>query len=135
MLENASGSVRLEDARLWKKKSGAVGTPVGCSPLGCADPNHVNNAYTWSATGAAPDGGVFTDFLAKLTDPTFGGAVTAYDVTGCFAGHCDWPLPNTAELQAIVDCSLGNPCIDPIFGPTQSGFYWSASTQAGPSPD
>jgi hypothetical protein len=40
------------------------------------------------------------------------------------------------ELQGIVDlnasgCGAGSPCIDPIFGPTQSNIYWSATTYAG----
>jgi hypothetical protein len=55
-------------------------------------------------------------------------------ISGCFAGHCDWRLPTSAELQTILlapfPCGT-NPCIDPIFGPTQSFDYWSATTFAG----
>jgi hypothetical protein len=39
-------------------------------------------------------------------------------------------LPNIVELQTILDCA-NSPCIDPIFGPTASWYYWSASTDAG----
>ncbi len=35
----------------------------------------------------------------------------------------------TAELETIVDCFFGPPCIDPIFGPTSTNFYWSAITK------
>ena len=96
---------------------------------GCPDPHIVRNVYEWSNTGEDPDGGAFTDFLAKLNDPVRGAAATPSDVTGCFAGHCDWRLPTIVELVTILDCSFGSPCIDPIFGTTHmSTFYWSAST-------
>ncbi len=45
-------------------------------------------------------------------------------------GHADWRIPASAELQTIVDCGLGPPCIDPIFGPTQDSVYWSSTTDA-----
>jgi hypothetical protein len=40
------------------------------------------------------------------------------------------------ELQGIIDlsasgCGSGSPCIDPIFGPTKSGNFWSATIYAG----
>jgi hypothetical protein len=114
----------------WEKKTGTIGGAVDCETAGCPDPHVVNNQYEWSNPGPGPDGGAFTDFLAKLNDPVFGGAATATDVTGCFAGHCDWRLPNIVELQTILDCGFGPPCIDPIFGPTASSIYWSASTLA-----
>jgi hypothetical protein len=98
---------------LWEKKTGTVGSAVVCETAGCPDPH------------------VVTDFLAKLNDPVFGEATTPDDVTGCFAGHCDWRLPNVVELKTILDCGFGPPCIDPIFGPTASSLYWSASTSAG----
>jgi hypothetical protein len=34
------------------------------------------------------------------------------------------------ELLTILDCGFGPPCIDPIFGPTGSSFYWSSSSGA-----
>lgn len=70
----------------------------------------VNDVYTWvDATGTW---------------------VTQVNQEG-FAGHRDWRVPTLAELQTVVDCSSGAPCIDPIFGPTASAFYWSA-TENGP---
>jgi hypothetical protein len=118
---------------LWEKKTGTVASPgVFCETAGCPDPNDVNNLYEWSNSGSAPDGGAFTDFLAKLNDPVFGAAATQSDVTGCFAGHCDWRLPNIVELQTILDtpcpAEVNFYCIDPIFGPSQSSAYWSASS-------
>ncbi|HIE69165.1 MAG TPA: DUF1566 domain-containing protein [Planctomycetes bacterium] len=65
----------------------------------------------------------------------------------CFAGHCDWRLPEISELQTILvgsggstatgqalTCDTTQPCIDPAFavlgGRTASFVYWSASSLA-----
>jgi hypothetical protein len=45
--------------------------------------------------------------------------------TACFAGHCDWRLPNLNELQSIVDYGLSF-AIDATFGLTRSS-YWSST--------
>jgi hypothetical protein len=55
-------------------------------------------------------------------------------VTPTFAGRCDWRLPTLPELQTILDvgqCGVGTPCIDPVFGPTFEGIYWSSSIDSG----
>jgi hypothetical protein len=73
-----------------------------------------------------------------------------------FAGHADWRLPSEGarfllpgvppsgpnELETILLNPIGTfssicarePCIDPLFGPTASADYWSASTEKAPSP-
>ncbi len=128
----------LQTGLLWEKKTGTYDPSFPASKIcgtpgsDCSEPNDVNNRYAWSTTLPAPDGNAFTDFLAKLNDPFFGSAAAATEVTGCFAGRCDWRLPNVVEIQTILDCSFGNPCIDPLFGPTASSIYWSASTCAPP---
>lgn len=118
----------------WEKKTGTLGSPIDCRVVGCPDPHDVNNVYNWGdPTNPIPtdDGGAFTDFLDKLNDQTFGEAATSSDVTGCFTGHCNWRLPTVVELQTIaVPVCCGLPWIDPIFGPTASSPYWTASTWA-----
>ncbi len=65
----------------------------------------------------AADGGAFTGLVASLN-------------VACLGGQCDWRVPTIAELQTItpIPCSE-DPCIDPIFGPTGSGFYWSSTDE------
>jgi len=133
----------------WEKKTGEVGAGVNCSVVACPNLHDVNNGWTWSDSGTLPDGGIFEEFLLNLNDATFGVAQTASEVTGCFAGHCDWRLPTIGELRTILigsDASPGQnsscvsaPCVDPDFtaqaGPTFPGRYWSASSFTGPPPD
>jgi hypothetical protein len=91
------------------------------------------NTYSWS-TGSSENGNgtAFTTFLA--------GYGTGLNIAG-FAGTYDWRLPTLAELQTIVNgfsctgpgmghtCSCGFvPCINLDFSPTQSNYYWSATT-------
>ncbi len=136
----------------WEKKTGTVGSDVFCETAGCPDPHVVNNRYEWSNTGTVPDGGAFTDFLARINgDPTVVAATTsealgdpAADPTVCFAHHCDWRLPAIGELRTLLigpDAAPGQattcggaPCIDPDFaavgGPTASSSYWPVSTDA-----
>jgi hypothetical protein len=148
--DNCDGTVSDSATGLmWEKKT----STVGCGP-NFADPHDVDNTYTWcldanvdhvcdntQSTAGPQDGPVFTQFLAALNTPP------------CFAGHCDWRLPKSggrpdrpdlggssgepAELESILlapnPCGT-SPCIDPIFGPTVAGKYWSAVTFAPNTP-
>jgi hypothetical protein len=72
----------------------------------------LSNTYTWS--------NAFAVFLAALNSPP------------CFAGHCDWRLPNVKELQSIVDYSKRNPAANvPGFTPADS--HWSSTPFADDS--
>jgi len=115
--------------------------------------DNVDDTFTWSTCttnppapvfgACGPDGTAF-DYIAQLNTPP------------CFAGHCDWRLPemgppfdflggvklngdpaDTEELRTIQDCSFGS-CVDPIFGPTllsgptpEDTNYWTSVTIAG----
>jgi Protein of unknown function (DUF1566)/Collagen triple helix repeat (20 copies) len=119
---NGNGDGTLTDNQtglMWELKSVA----------GTGDVHDVNNSYTWSSTGSAADGTLYTTFLSTLNaDASTDGGST------CFANHCDWRVPNISELRSIVEtsasnCGSGGVCIDPAFGPTQvAAGYWSSTT-------
>jgi len=146
-----------ETGLLWEEKTGVPShLVVTCVTAdgGCEDPHDVNNRYAWSVTVTlgAPDGAAFTDFLARLNG--------RFGTAPCLADHCDWDLPSVSQLQTIIvgpgvessvavlppdpDAGLNPtaqsttcvdvPCIDPNFseigGPTATGTYWSASSDA-----
>ena len=135
-VDNGDGTVTdLHTCRMWEQKTGTVdGVSVFC-PGGatCDDPHEVDHKYAWSATGSAPDGPVYSDFLARVNGSNpFTGACTLITCTG-LGGHTDWRIPTIAELQSILlepfPCST-SPCIAPDFGPTAPSTYWSATTVA-----
>ena len=96
-----------------------------------------DGTVTDAATGlmwARDDSGAGMDWQAAL----------AYAETSGLAGHDDWRLPNSKELQSIVDYSrspgtTASAAIDPVFnsagivneaGQADWAFYWTGTTHA-----
>lgn len=138
-VDNGDGTITDNQTGLmWEKKTGTLGNAVLClDPPDCPNPHDVTNAYTWTNIftpgDTTPDGSLFTNFLQRINTAlgTSTDGVTVKDV--CFAGHCDWRIPNVAELKTIPNCGASGPCIDPIFGPAQASIYWSSTTDAAHS--
>lgn len=129
-VDNGDGTVTDNATGLmWEKKSAA----------GTGDVHDVSNLYAWSSSQTAADGSLFTIFLATLNGGDYYSPSAGLDVSsnpgGCLANRCDWRVPTIVELQAIVEvtvsgCGSSSPCIDPAFGPTEIGGYWSSSSLA-----
>ena len=121
LIDNGDGTITdCETGLMWEKKTDDGGI------------HDKDERFTWSRPQDGdltdPDGSAFTDFLNTL------------NTVPCFAGHCDWRLPevnrdgDTAELETILLESFPcgpTPCIDPIFGPTAAEFYWTETTYSG----
>lgn len=131
---NGDGTVTDNQTGLmWEVQTSTCSGEVTC----------YSNTYDWSATGSAADGTLFTTLIAGLKggdyyNPSIGQIYNPGLGSACFVNHCDWRIPTVAELQTIIEltapgCSSGSPCIDPAFGPTQTGVYWSFSSQVASS--
>ncbi len=115
-VDNGDGTIADKQTGLmWEKKTGD-GTV-----------HDVDNRYTWSASGTAPDGRLFTDFLATLNT----GANASDDPSPVnFPGYTDWRIPTLDELKTLfVGGSPDSPCLDPVFDTlTAESDYWSSTT-------
>jgi hypothetical protein len=135
-VDNGDGTITdLNTGLMWEKKDDNNAGGI----------HDYDNLYTWcediDATpgvcdnaGNPFDGTVVTDFLYTLNDIGGGGA-------SCFAGYCDWRLPNVSELQSILNYGSSAPAVHDAFNTacgstctvatcscTKIDNHWSAST-------
>lgn len=140
--DNGDGTATDNNTKkMWELKTGVFGGPdINCNTENdCPDPHHVNNMYSWSSSGSAPDGTLFTNFLRRLNntcnnDPTVDCSENGDDDCNAvggpcgFAGYTDWCIPHVKLLISIVDYSTIFPAFPPNF-PGSTGFgYWSSTT-------
>lgn len=118
-LDNGDGTVTDHQTGLmWEKKVDGA----GCQHC-------VDDSYPWSPgleiLGIPTELPSILDWLSGTN-----GLTGTPGAQAGLAGHSDWRMPNIVEMQTILDCSFGSPCIDPIFGPTASSAYWTSSSFA-----
>jgi len=153
-MDNCNGTISDTDTLLvWEKK---VDGPAGS----CLDDDllhSVDAKCNWNDATSNLQGG----WLYKLNntcnnDPTVDCSAegdadcTIAGVGSCcgFACNRNWRLPEMpascfglGEFSALIDDTQGacagesGACIDPIFGPTESGLYWSGTTHEDDPPD
>jgi hypothetical protein len=125
---NANGDGTLTDNQtglMWELQTSTCSGEVTCFA----------SQYTWSTGDNNPDGSLYTTFLAELN-----AGASADGSSTCFANHCNWRIPNIADLQTLIEtsapgCGNGALCIDPAFGPTSASCHWSTTTVAGTPAD
>ena len=111
VVDNLDGTISDKGSGLmWEKKT-------QCPDASETDAHCVNNTYEWTKSGNAPDGPLFTEFLAKINRGDSG------------KNYRDWRIPTIDELKTIVDCTKTN-CLDPVFGEGQASRYWSSTPYA-----
>jgi hypothetical protein len=121
--DNGDGTITDNNTGLmWEKKDDSGGI------------HDKDSTYTWGMD-AAPytmNGTMVTEFLATLNTPP------------CFAGHCDWRIPNVKELQSIIDYENSGPAVSATFNTNcvagctvcsctafslqVATYYWSSTT-------
>lgn len=94
--DNGDGTFTdLKSGLIWETKTSNSGSVECLDAAMCPDPHNAGNLYALSTEYmGSHNGPAFTVFLAQLNDVAGGGQ-------NCFAGYCDWRLPEVWELYTL----------------------------------
>jgi hypothetical protein len=108
--DNGNGTVTDNRTGLiWEKKSDDGGI------------HDQDTVYTWgSAQTGLMDGTMVTTFLAAL------------NTAPCFAGSCDWRIPNRAELLSITNLETFAPAVSSAFNSNCGAVYGFGNFPSNP---
>lgn len=123
-------------------QDGAIqaGRPFGYTDNGDGTIEDVMTGLTWEKLSS--DGSIHDRSKSYTWYDAFRVKIAALNTLPCFAGHCDWRLPNRRELDSLVDAGRVAPALDPVFGNdgctsgckvtacscTQLDRYWTSTT-------
>jgi len=72
-----------------------------------------NTGLMWEKK--SDDGTIHDKDTTHTWDNAFAVHIAGLNTVPCFAGYCDWRLPNVKELQSIIDYENNLPAVDPAF--------------------
>lgn len=141
-------------ARVACAGSGQDGDTRGGAPLALEDNGDgtivdLNTRLVWEKLSR--DGGVHDRKHTYVWDQGIDAKIAQLNTAPCFAGHCNWRLPNVKELQSIADfgrqglakafstkcvpgcTALDCSCTPPPAAPFSTGFWSSTTNVAVPT--
>jgi len=90
-----------------------AGLPITYVDNGDGTVSDENTGLTWEKLS---DDGSIHDFDNAYSWPNaFAVKIAALNTPPCFAGHCDWRVPNRRELESILDFGFTEPVVAPAF--------------------
>jgi hypothetical protein len=118
-----------------------TGAPLAYVDNGDGTITDANTGLMWEKLSF--DGSVHDMTNFYTWDQAFSVHVATLNTPSCFAGHCDWRVPNVRELASLVNYENFNPAVSPVFKTncdwpctvltcscTQNSLYWSSTSVA-----
>lgn len=139
---NSSGSV-IACAGTGHDGENQAGATLAYADNGDGTVTDLNTGLMWEKL--SDDGSIHDKDNHYDWNDAFAVEVAALNTPSCFAGYCDWRVPNVKELQSIVNYEIAypGPAVAPAFNAscaasctvltcrcTASSYYWSSSSNA-----